>query len=173
MPVAATFRPEAFARLGTVPEAYRAKLDALWPRPTPEPVAASAVEVLRACKAGGCLELAEELLAANATLADVQATVAATTTAREAATARATEIRGLCTAAKQDDLADDYIAAGVSVAFVQAQLTKFTAKLDRVEIDAHLDPDRTAGATGERPALDVTAIYRERNGLAATTGGKA
>lgn len=168
--VEASLRPEVLARLGTIPDAYRAQAEPLVIRPaapTPAPapaapakVAAEAREVLAACKAAGCLDLADELLEAKASLAEVTARVAA-----------AKEIRAVCATAKLPDLAAGYIQARVPLDVVRAHLTTLTAKFDAAEITTALTPD------AERPRakarINVAAIYAERNQLATTTGGKA
>ncbi len=58
----------------------------------------------------------------------------------------------------------------MSLDFVRGNLTKLTAKLDRVEIDAQLHPE---DGTAKRSKLDPVAIYAERNQPASTNGGKA
>lgn len=172
---AASIDPHVVAKL-KVPEKYQARIDALAkPAPVPEPpaatdTAAAPADVLRECKTAGCLDLAEELINAKATLETVQARTGEAKQQRQAAEAREREIRNLCKAAKQDDLADDYVKNGVSVEFVRANLTRIAAKLDRVEIDTQLPPDH--GHT-QRAQLDPVAIYAERNNPASTNGGKA
>lgn len=154
--VAASFRPEVRARLGAIPEAYRARIEALIVRPTepaPPPVAAAPREVLARCKAAGYLELAEPLIEAGATLDQVDARLA-----------HAKEIRGLCATAKLAELAEGYIRAGTPADVVRTHLTTLTAKLDRSEIDSRLtpDPERVAAT---RAALNPATIYAERNRL--------
>lgn len=160
--VTACFRPEVVAKLGEVPEAYRERIAALTvppvadvvpPEPPPPPPSPTAdvPGILAECKAAGCLDLAEELIEAQAS--------------REQAKARATEaqeIKGLCAAAKLPALADGYIKARVPVADVKTHLTTITAKMDAVEITTTLPVD------GDRPArpasrLNPSAIYAERN----------
>lgn len=168
--VAASFRPEAFNRL-QVPEAHRARVEALIakpesePAPEPEPAppaapAASAVEVLRLCREGECLDLAEDLVGAEASVDQVQARVSEERRRRQAAAARETEIRAICEAASLSELADAYVAGGMGVAGVRAQLTVITARLDKAEIDTGLPPEHGARA---KPVIDVTAVYAQLN----------
>lgn len=130
-------------------------------RPAKAGPPAPAVDVLRLCREGGCVDLAEGLIDAGTPLAQVQARVTEAQTARAAAATRATEIRALCAAADQTDLADSYINGQMAPADVRAQLVTITAKLDRAEIDAGLQPDQRRHGAG--PVIDVTAIYRDRN----------
>lgn len=179
-PVTACFRPEVTARLGDVPERFRARVNDLLapaetkaaPAPTdsgqsapPVPAVASAADVLRLCREADCLDLAEGLVSANLTLEAVQAQLATVRADRQAAAARATEIRDLCTTARCPDLAEGYIALATSPAALPAvrdHLTRITAKLAAVEIDGHLGPD-----SGKPPAprIDVVAVYADRNRL--------
>ena len=161
-PVTACFRPEVVAKLGEIPPPYRERIAALTvppvadvvpPEPPPPPPAPTAdvPGILAECKAAGCLELAEELVTANASRDQAKARVTA-----------AQEIKGLCAAAKLPALADGYIKARVPVADVKTHLTTITAKMDAVEITTTLPVD------GDRPArpasrLNPSAIYAERN----------
>jgi ATP-dependent protease ClpP protease subunit len=153
---AASLRPDVLGRLGSIPDAYRARVEALVVKPEPAPsglpapTAASPAEVLRACTAAGCLDLAEGLIAASATLEQVQTRTAA-----------AKEIRALCATAKLPELAEGFIQASTPAAVVRAQLTIVTAKLDQVEIDGQLPPDAKS-ASGKRP-LNVLDVYRTLN----------
>jgi ATP-dependent protease ClpP protease subunit len=167
---AALLTPMAVSSL-KVPDQFKARVEALVAKAAPAPVAASAAEVLKACKAAGCLEQAEELVTAHATLEQVTAKIAevkgerarvaaAAETARVAAEARVSAITGLCATAKHADLAADFIAGGMTVEGVRAALTKVTAKLDAISIDGSLNPDH--GSKGVR-AIDRTAIYRNFN----------
>jgi ATP-dependent protease ClpP protease subunit len=174
MKVTALADARGLALLPPVPEAYRARFAARiatpvpapapTPAPTPAPApppSASAADVLRECTAAGCLELAEELVGAQATLDQVRARLA---TARE--------IRGLCAAAKLPELAEGYLRAATPVDVVKTQLTTITATLDaRTEINGHLPPqDRP---TASRARLDPVAIYAERNRHALAKGASA
>ena len=168
--VEARFRPEALAKLGEIPEAYRERVAALvdvpvvatsvpaptTPEPPPAPPPATPVVdvegILAACKAAGCsIEFAGTLIAEQATADQTKVRIA-----------EATEIRGLCATAKLPELADGYIRNRLPVADVRAQLTLITARMDAVEIDTTLpaDGDRVA-----RPAsrLNPSAIYAERS----------
>lgn len=165
---AAALDPRALAKL-SVPEKYRARAEALVAAPAPPeppapepPAPASATEVLRLCREGDCLDLAEGLLAANATLDQVLARVSAERQARAAAAARATQIRALCDKVKLPELADGYIAGAMTLDAIRAHLTVLTAKLDRIEIDGSLLPDQGAAV---KTRIDVLAIYAGRNRL--------
>jgi len=154
-----------------VPDAFKAKVDGFLAKPTPAPIVAAAADVLRVCREGGCLDLAEGLIAASATVDQVTAKVTETTAARAQAatqaaaqaaqaTARATEIRGICANAKFSELADGYIAGGMSPDAIRAHLTTITARMDKVEIDAHLDPDH---GTTKHARINTADVYAERN----------
>lgn len=159
---AAALDARAMARM-SVPDKYRARVEALVkiPAPAPEPPkAAGALDVLRTCEAASCLDMAAALIAERATLEAVNERVGAERARRAAAVARETSIRALCDRATLPDLAASYIDGGMSVAAVQAQLTTITAKLDRVEIDGGLHPD--AGAP-KKARLDHAAIYATYN----------
>ena len=161
---AAALDPRALGKL-TVPERFKARVDALLAPPAapptpPAPQPAAAADVLRLCREGGCLDLAEGLLSASATLEDVQGKVGAEKAARIRAAARATQIRAICDHAKLPELADGYISGGMTLEAVQAQLTTLTAKLDAVEIDGSLSPDK--GGT-RKARIDTSAVYAERN----------
>lgn len=160
---AASLDRRALAKL-TVPEPYRARVDALLAPPPapppPAPVAAAATEVLRLCREGDVLDLAEGLITGAATLDDARAAITTARTTRTQAATRATEIRALCTAAKQPELADGYIAGAMTADAVRAHLTVITAKLDAIEIDGSLLPDR--GAPGAK-TINTAAIYAARN----------
>lgn len=161
---AALLDPKSLAKL-SIPEKYRDRVQAFVSKPAEEPPAptpAAAADVLKACREGGCLDLAEGLLAANATAEQVQARVTAEKETRQRAAARETEIRGLCEKAKLPELAAGYVAGGMDAAQVRAQLVFLTAKLDKAEIDGGLNPDQGAK---KKSAIDPVAIYAERNRL--------
>lgn len=156
---AASLDAGAYFKTGTltIPEKYRARVQALL---TPEPVAASADEVLSVCRDAECLDLAQALIAAHATIDVVRARVASETETRTQAATRAKEIRALCATAKLPEFTDDYITGGLSLVAIRASLTTLTAKRDRIEIDGGLLPDQ---ASRQQPVLSTTAIYAERN----------
>lgn len=159
---AASIDPRGVSKLA-VPEKYRARVEALLAKPEPPPAPptpAAAADVLRLCREGQCLEVAEELLQAGATADQVRARVTSESEERVRASARESEIRGLCEAAKVPELAAGYIAGGMATAQVRAHLTAITARLDRVEIDGNLGPDQGASS---KPVIDVVAVYAERN----------
>ena len=155
--VTAHHDPRSVKALGEIPEAYRERVELLTQKSDRSDESDRSDSdpdipgILAECKAAGCLDLAEDLIAAKAT--------------REEARARATEakeIRGLCAAAKLPELAEGYIRARVAVADVKAQLTIITAKMDAVEIVTSLpaDGDRAARTPSR---LNPSAIYAERN----------
>jgi ATP-dependent protease ClpP protease subunit len=172
---AASIDPRAAGKL-KIPEKYADRVKALLrpedepkdgpkpaPAPTPTPAVADAAEVVRLCGESGLdLAFAQALIGEGLTLEAVRARASSEKQARAAAEARATEIRALCAKAKQDDLAAGYVSGGMTVEQVRDHLTKITAKLDKVEIDAGLDPDH---GTKHKPAIDVVAVYAERNRL--------
>lgn len=162
--VAATarFNGRALARL-SVPEKYRTRARAVIPPAPARRIAAVATDVLRICRDAGCVDVAESLIVAQATLEEASARAAVEKHARDAETARVTEIRALCRAAKLTRLADGYVNARMPLADVKSHLTTITALLDDGigHIDSTLEPD----GAGRRstPEIDVLAIYKERN----------
>lgn len=184
---AASLDPRAATKL-RVPEKYADRVQALLrvddpapealPEPAPTPVqdalpapaappqapaVADAAEVVRLCgDAGLDLAFAQALIGEGVTAPAVEARITAEKEGRQRAEARANEIRALCARARQEDLAGEYVAGGMTVEQVRSQLTKITAKLDKVEIDAGLEPDH---GTRKRAVIDVVAVYAERNRL--------
>lgn len=145
-----------------VPDKYRDRVKAfLKPSDTPAPQPAAAIDVVKACQSADCLELAEELLAANATTEQVTAKVTAAKESKAQATARASVITKLCADATLPELAAGYITGAMTLESVKAHLTTLTAKLDKVEIDAGLKPD----AGGAKARIDTAAVYAELNGI--------
>lgn len=157
---AASLDRRAVATL-TVPEKYRARLDALVRPESTAPPAASADEVLALCQNAGLdLTFARTITTSKATLDEARTRVAAEQETRTTAVAREKDIRALCATAKQSEFADGYVRSAMSLADVRAHLTTITAKLDRVEIDGGLNPDaKTAGAR----TINVAAIYDKYN----------
>lgn len=138
----------------TIPDKYRARVDALL-KPSPEPpAAASALDVLTACEEAGCPELAKGLIAASATIDVVTSKVTETKAAKVAAAARATDIRAVCAKAKLLELADGYISGAMPLDAIRAHLTTLTARLDAIEIDGTLLPDSKKAQT-----VDVFGSY--------------
>jgi ATP-dependent protease ClpP protease subunit len=160
---AASLDPRALAKL-TVPERYRARVDALLATPAPPAAPPAPAEVLRLCREGACLDLAEGLVTAGATLDQVQATVATARETRSQAAARASQIRGLCNTAKLSELADGYLQGAMPIDAIRAQLTVLTAKLDQIEIDGSLNPNQ---GVPPKVRIDVGAVYADRNRLRA------
>ena len=161
---AALLDPQAVATL-KVPEAYRARVDALLaptkPAPAP-PAPAAAADVLRLCREGECLDIAEGLIGASATLDQVTAKVAETRAAKAAVTEREAQIRATCALAQLPELASDYIAGGMPLETVKAQLVTVRAKLDAaVRIDGRLTPKDQHGAVTN--PLNPADIYAEYN----------
>jgi ATP-dependent protease ClpP protease subunit len=172
----ASIGPRGLTKLA-VPEKYSDRVKALV---KPEPKAdagnlalddeepAQATEVLRLCREGDCLDIAESLIEDGLSIERVQSRVKAEVESRANAKARATEIQGLCEKAKLPELADGYIRGQMSSDDVRAHLTAFTARLDRAEIDGGLEPDN-----GYRPKakINVSQVYADRNRLL-TAGNK-
>lgn len=162
---AASIDPRSAAQL-KVPDQYRTRVEALMARPAPAaPAPAPAADVLRLCREGGCLDLAEGLIAAAASVETVQAQIASARETRAAAEARATDIRTLCAAAKLPQLADGYIAGAMPVSDVRTHLTTITALMDSKEIDGSLPPDQGDRQSRARAAVNPIAVYAERNGV--------
>lgn len=159
----AAFDPRGLSMVAQMPEKVRATIQAMIQQAEEEPRApqpADPAAVLAACKAAGCLDVAEDLITAKATLEQVTARIQQEQAIRQAEAQRAGEIRALCAMAKHPERAEQYIRANVSVQFVREDLTYWTAKLDKVEIDASLLPD--AGGAAVKTRLNSSAIYAER-----------
>lgn len=144
-----------------IPDQFKAKVEALVAPPAAEPKALAASDVLRLCREGDVLDLAEGLLNSNATLDQVTSAVSAKKAERTAAATREREIRALCTSAKRDDLANSYVSGGMTVAGVQAQLTIITAVLDQAAINTGLSPDH---GSKTKVRIDTQAVYAQLNG---------
>lgn len=132
-----------------VPEKFKALVDALVvpPANSERPTAAPAADVLRLCREGEVLDLAEGLIGAGATLADVEARIASERQTRAAAKERATQITSICSLAKCPELAAGLIASAMTIDAVKAHVTVITAKLDRVEIESNIAPASTKEVT--------------------------
>ena len=166
---AASLRSESLRALGEVPAQHRARLEALIAPPAPvaapapaataAPIAASAADVLRLCREAECLDLAEPLIAAQASLE-----------AATARTARARQIATLCATAKLPELAAGYRTADTPVGVVRAQLTALAARLAGAEIDSGLRPDPSRDEL-LRSELNPSAIYTKRNERATASKG--
>ncbi len=142
---AASIDPKAALALN-VPEQYKARVQAFLkteakPARKPEPMAA--IEVVRACKAADCADLAEELMAAGATVEQVTAKLDAAKGTRAASKARALEITAVCKDSKRPEMAAAMIASGLDVAGVKAHLAHVRAAVDeaRGHVDGSIDPD--------------------------------
>lgn len=157
---AASIDARALAKL-TVPEKFRARVHAFIkpsPTPPPTPAAATAAEVLRLCREGACVDQAEALITAGATLDQVQARIADVTTQQAAATVRASAITAACATARVPELAADYIAGAMSLETVKAQLVTIRARLDAVDIDNNHHPE---GTPRRRAVANPNAMYVE------------
>ncbi len=159
---AASIDPRAVAKL-TVPEKYKARVQAFVKPtdPASTPTAAAATEVLRLCREAAFLDLAEPLIAEQATLEQVQARIATAKDQRTAESTRATDITSACAAAKLPELAADYIAGGMPLSAVKAQLLTVRAKLDKVEIDTSINLDQ-GGRQSRRVSAGPNAMFIER-----------
>lgn len=169
---AASLEPRALSTL-SIPEKYRARVEALLVNPEPGPEtdtpvdepsapAAEATGVLRMCREADCLDIAEELIAAGASLKAVRVRVATETESRKQADARATEIRGLCEKANLGEFAENYISGQMPTESIRAHLTIMTAKMDGIEIDGTLGTDQ--GATS-KPTINHAEVYARRQNL--------
>lgn len=146
----------------TVPEQFKARVNALLKPEPAVPAVANAVDVLAAVDGAGLgLAFARDLIAAALPMDQVTARIATAKAEQAKATARATEIRALCAAAKHDDLADGWIAGGITVEAVRATLTNVTAKIDKATpVDGSLLPEN---GDKSKPKIDTAAIYAARN----------
>lgn len=159
--IAASLDPRSAAKV-KVPEKFKARVDALVVKPEPAapspsaPVAATALEVIRACAAAGCSDEAEALVASGATLPQVQAKVAEVKSAREKETTRTSGIRALCDKAQCPELIDGYVRGGMPVDEVRAHLVIVTAKVDNKDIDGTLVPN---GKKAHAGVIDVFGDY--------------
>lgn len=156
---AALLDPKALAKL-TIPEKFKARVEAFTKKPEPEqrPVAAPAVDVLSLCEDAGVIDIAKELIAAGATLDQVHARIASEKQAREAKAAYETGVRAKFKVAGISEAADAFLNRDVET-LVQI----IAAKLDKVEIDANLDPDHgvvNAPATWKRAFEKANAHRR-------------
>jgi len=157
-----------------VPEQYKARVQSFLkaeaePAPKPEPMAA--LDVVRACKAADCSDLAEELIASGATAEQVTAKVESTKAARAEARARATEITAICAASKRPEMAATMIASGLDVAGVKAHLANVRAAVDeaRGHLDTSIDPDHGNPASIRASWKAAFARTSKRSGVATAT----
>jgi len=159
---AASIDARGVAKL-TVPDKFKDRVKAFVKQPetpAPAPVAASAVDVMRLCREGGCMDLAEGLVTAQATVQTVQAEVAKAQKLKASADARAKEINALCAHAKLPELADGYINGSMSIKDIKAHLVTLTARLASTEIDGGLDPSHSP----TRARINSKEIYARMNG---------
>lgn len=159
---AACLPPTVAAKL-RVPEAYRAKLEALLktadkPAPTPAPppaVAASAVA--QACADAGLdLPFARTLMAETLTQAQLEERVAAEKGRREQAAAHRRDVEALCVAAKlPTELAQDFIAGTMPLDRVRHAVATIQALRDGREIDGHLVEQAATHAASWKAAFST------------------
>jgi len=168
---AASIDPRALTVL-SIPEKFAAQVKAFL-KPEAEPAAAAAAalspaapakassdQIVKACNEAGLdLTFATALLSEDLTAEAVSARITAEKATRVAAEARATDIRALCGTAHAD-LAPDLIASNFTFDQVKGHMAKVLAKLDKVDIDAGLAPEK---GTGSKPAINISAIYAELN----------
>ena len=171
---AAALPPKAFASM-TVPDRFKARVDALVEKPAPTPSAAAAIVVLAACRESGCPELAEALIGEGATLEQVQVRLATAkaekhaaaereSAARAAAQARADQITAACQTAGVPELAAGYVATNATLDQVKAHLAALRPRLDRAEIDGHLAADQVT--RGAARVVDRQAAFKNFNRIA-------
>ncbi len=112
-----------------------------------EPI--EAADVVRMCREGDCMQLAETLIESNANRGEVAARVE-----------HASRINELCAAAEMPELAEGYIANEATEDSVREQLASIAARLDdSTEINGNIDPDARSRPKGQT----VSDIYAERN----------
>lgn len=167
---AASLDPRGVAKL-TIPDKYKERVEALVkpkdneesdPEPETDGEPAEPMAILRLCRENECLEIAERFIESKASIEEVTSRVNEWKEAKQQAAVRATEIRALCEKAELPELADGYIKGGMELGDVRLHLTTLTARLDKAEIDAGLEPDQ--GVKG-KPKINVAQIYAERNRL--------
>ncbi len=138
-----------------VPEKYSARVLAfLAPAPATR-TPAGAQDVLRICRVGEVLDLAESLIGEGLTLEEAQARVDTAKASRTASAERETVIRAAFASANLADLADGYVASGMPLATVKAHLVTLTARLHAGEIESNLPPSHGRA----KVAIDVMGFY--------------
>lgn len=159
---AASLDRRALAKL-TVPEKYRARMDAFLAPPAADPAPADAADVLQLCREANLdLPFAQALIAEKVTLDEARTRIHAERDTRAKAQTRASDITALCAKAKLADRAALYIKSTLSIEDIKRDLTELTVRLDRIEIDGALRPDQGARQVS---AIDVRAVYAARNRL--------
>ena len=169
---AASIDPRSMAKL-KVPERFAARVSALLksenPQDPPGPAlpaaeaAAKPEDVIGLCATAGLdIAFANRLLKDKVTPAQAHQLVGEEKGRRAAEAQRQESIRALCDKFKVADLAPELISGGMPFDAARALVAKVTGMVDRVEIDAGLNPDQ-----GSRPkaVIDVQAVYAERNRL--------
>jgi ATP-dependent protease ClpP protease subunit len=149
----------------SVPAPYRARLEALL-EPVNANAPAAAEEVMRMCREGDCVDIAESLVTARATLATVTARIDKAKTDKATAATRATDITALCANAKLPELATGYIASNMSLDDVRTHLLVVDARMHGAELDTKLRPTQVAPSSATATAkttLNAADIYAERN----------
>jgi ATP-dependent protease ClpP protease subunit len=161
---AALLDPRGLAKM-QIPEKFKAQVEALVAKADPAPTApppAAALDVLRVCREGECLDLSESLIAKSATLPQVEDAVRQARETRAAATARATAITDICAHVKLLNLAGGYIASAMDTAAVKAHLALIVPLRDSASIDGSLPASGHQAQSGG-PSLNSVDIYSKRN----------
>jgi len=172
--------PRAMEKLKLkVPDQYKERLaqwtgdapapaDAL-PVPPPAPPVPSAPAAVDAraalaisVEAGLDLQFAQSLVERGLPEADARAEAEKEKGRRSAESKRRDDISALCAKFKQGDLAPDFIAGGMTVAAAASVIAKVTALVDRVELDAGLNPDVSSGGAKRKANLNPKNIYSAR-----------
>jgi len=160
--------------LALVPEQFRDRVKAFMeldapaapPVPeTPKAPSAAALDVIRACAAAGCSDMAEELVSGGLTMAEATAKIATVQQARAAEASRVSEIRALCDRVKLPARAEFYIRNNVSATEVRGDLVTVTAIADQSTINSGLSPDVSATKV---VSLNPADVYAARNGRKTT-----
>lgn len=156
---AALLDPSAVSAL-RCPAKFKAQLESAV-KPSERPELPDATVILTAVeKAALSASVAREFIEAKIPMAEVESRIAAKVHAREASATRSAAITAACQLAKCPELAAGYTASNMPLDAVKAHLATVTAKLDKIEIDASLDPDR---GVHPKPVIKIADIYRERN----------
>lgn len=176
---AASLDPRAAAQL-TIPEPYRARVQALLQQGPPAPVeaaarpparepeppvpAASAVDVLRLCREHDFLGLAEGFITSAASTDAILARLQAESATRAAERDRRDLITAVCKMTGLSILAESYISGGMTLQGVKAQVQIMSAIADRrLEIDTAMTNTDLFGQPPETK-IDVLGDYARRNG---------
>lgn len=119
-------------------------------------------ETVEACVAAGLgATFALDLMKQRLPLAKASEKIAAEASKNAAEKTRQDGIRALCAYYKQEDLVAGLIASGATIESTKTLVLSVKAKVDRVEIDAGLDPNGAHGA--RRVGPNAQEVYRELN----------